>query len=95
MELDSDRFERVPLSEWDRLRDVLERYADGRVEVDGDRLTCRLGAATFTVDRDGTVDAGMPLHGFETHGVETLGVDAEREELLVETGDTRYVFRHP
>ena len=37
----------------------------------------------------------MPLHGFATSGVEIIGVDTAGERLLVETGETRYVFRHP
>jgi hypothetical protein len=90
-----DRFERVPLDEWNRLRDVLGRFCSDGVETDGDRLTCGFGVATFTVDRAGDVEAGMPLHGFATSGVEAVGVDDEAGELLVETGETRYVFRRP
>jgi hypothetical protein len=87
----------IPLTAWDRLRAGIERFCAGRVEVEeeGDRLTCRQGVATFSVSRAGEIEAGMPLHGFETAGVEALGIDVEKGELLVETDETRYVFRHP
>lgn len=88
-------FERIPIAEWARLRDALERFCAGGVEADDGRLTCRCGSATFTVSRAGDVEAGMPLHGFGTSGVETVGVDTAGERLLVETDETRYVFRHP
>lgn len=95
MVTDPERFELIPLTAWDRLRDGLERFCAGGVEEEGDRLTCRRGVATFSVSRDGEIEAGMPLHGFETSGVETLGIDVDSGELLVETGETRYVFRRP
>ena len=90
-----ERFERVSPSEWNRLRRLLERFCTDGVSLDGDRLTCRCGVATFTVDRDGDVEAGMPLHGFSSDSVESIGVDADGGELLVETSETRYVFRRP
>ena len=95
MVTDTERFELIPLAAWDRLRDGLERFCAGSVEDEGDRLTCRRGVATFSVSRDGEIEAGMPLHGFETSGVERLGIDVDSGELLVETGETRYVFRQP
>jgi hypothetical protein len=104
MDTDTDRFERIPLTEWDRLHDALAAFCEGGVEVGGEaetsaaadgRLTCRAGGATFTVARTGEVTAGMPLHGVEVSGVEAVGVDHTERELLVETDDTRYVFRHP
>jgi hypothetical protein len=99
MDTDRARFERIPLSEWERLRDGLERFCEDGVTVDtdadGDRLTCRAGGASFVVTRAGDVEAGMPLHGFAASGVDAVGIDADRAELLVEAGDVRYVFRHP
>jgi hypothetical protein len=88
-------FERIPIAEWARLQEALGRFCAGGVEVDGGRLTCRCGSATFTVSRAGDVEAGMPLHGFATSGVEAVGVDATGGRLLVEAGETQYVFRHP
>lgn len=95
MDTDATRFERIPLAEWDRLKDALGRFCSGDVESGDGTLTCRAGAATFTVTRDGTVEAGMPLHGFTAAGVTAVGVDVDERELLVETDGTRYVFRHP
>jgi hypothetical protein len=95
MDGDDERFERVPLSEWRRLRSLLEQFCTDGVTVDDDRLTCQCGVASVTVDREGTIEAGMPLHGFSTTGVEAVGVDVDRGELLVETTETRYVFRRP
>ena len=92
---DDERFERVPPSEWSRLRSLLDRFCTDGVVVDSDRMTCQCGVASFTVSRDGDIEAGMPLHGFSTTDVETVGVDADRGELLVETAGTRYVFRRP
>jgi hypothetical protein len=86
-------FERIPLTEFDRLRDALCRFCAGGVDGDDDQIRCRFGGATFSVDRTGAVEAGMPLHGFEAAEVEAIGIaDAE---LLVETADARYVFRRP
>lgn len=90
-----DRFTVVALSDWDRLREAFASFCRGEVEDDGDRLVCRRGSATFAVDRDGHVDAGMPLHGFTREGVTELGFDAEAGELLVVGPDLRYVFRQP
>ncbi|WP_380676795.1 hypothetical protein [Salinigranum sp. GCM10025319] len=95
MDTGTEDFERIPLTEWRRLRDALDRVCTGGVDESKDRLTCRFGGASFTVDRAGTVEAGMPLHGFEASGVEAVGVDSEAGELLVETADARYVFRRP
>jgi hypothetical protein len=93
--VDSERFEVIPLTEFERLRDALDRFCAGRVEGDDDRIQCRFGGATFSVSRTGAVEAGMPLHGFEATDVEAIGIDTDDAELLVETADTRYVFRHP
>lgn len=123
MDDDEDRFERVPLSEWRRLRTTLETFCSGGVRVEraarsdagsgdgtdgdagsgdgtggagaGEQLVCRFGRATFTVSRGGDVEAGMPLHGFTASDVEAIGVDADAGELLVETAESRYVFRRP
>jgi hypothetical protein len=90
-----DRFTRVPLAEWERLRSAFASYCSGEFDATGDRLACRRGSAAFTVHRDGTVDAGMPLHEFTREGVTELGFDADAGEILVLAPDTRYVFRHP
>jgi len=93
---DSDpEFELIPLTEFDRLRDALDRFCGGRVDGDDDRIQCRFGRATFSVSRTGAVEAGMPLHGFEAADVEAIGIDTADAELLVQTADARYVFRHP
>ncbi|WP_318569631.1 hypothetical protein [Salinigranum marinum] len=96
MVIDSDsEFELIPLTEFDRLRDALDRFCAGGVDGDDERIRCRFGGATFSVSRTGAVEAGMPLHGFEAADVEAIGVDPAAGKLLVETAAARYVFRHP
>jgi hypothetical protein len=111
MDADESRFERVPLTEWRRLRATLaefcsdvavERTTESGTDPDdsgdseeSERIICQFGRATFAVSRAGDVEAGMPLHGFTASGVEAVGVDAASGELLVETAESRYVFRRP
>jgi len=92
---DEDRFRLVPIGEWDRLRRELERWCDGRVEADGDRIDCHAGSARFLVRRDGHVEAGMPLHELAREDVEAIGFDHDARELLLRGEGLRYVFRHP
>ena len=94
-EVDADRFEMVPIDEWDSLRTALQEFCRGRVEADDGVLECNTGGARFAVHRDGRVEAGMPLHEFGRGGVESIGFDHDQGELLVVGSDLRYVFRHP
>jgi hypothetical protein len=90
-----DRYEMVRLAEWERLHDALDRFCNGRVQADAQRIACRMGSATFAVTRDGTVEAGMPLHQFDGEHVDALGFDPDGRSILVTGPDVRYVFRHP
>jgi hypothetical protein len=92
---EADRFDMVPISEWDRLRRSLDEWCRGGVEATGDSIVCEAGGARFTVHRDGQVEAGMPLHEFGRSGVDAVGFDHDRRELLVVGDGLRYVFRHP
>jgi hypothetical protein len=92
---ETDRFDMVPVSEWDRLHRSLDDWCRGTVEETGGSLVCETGGARFVVHRDGAVEAGMPLHEFGRDGVDAVGFDYDQRELLVVGDDLRYVFRHP
>lgn len=98
MGVTDDRFEFVPVADFERVTDHLARWGTvDRDDPSGDRerVTARAGAATFTVTRDGDVDAGMPLHELSRGEVTELGFDHDAEEILVRGPDFRYVFRKP
>lgn len=92
-----DRFEFVPVADFERVAAHLARWGtvDSDDGDDPDHVTARAGAATFTVTRDGDVDAGMPLHELSRGDVTELGFDHDAEEILVRGDDFRYVFRKP
>ena len=91
-----DGYERIPIADWDALADALRRIAGGTVASSGDEIRLASGRATFTVTREGGVDAGMPLHEFATENVEALSVDTERGRIGVHgEGELTYEFRVP
>jgi hypothetical protein len=89
-------YERVPIDDWAGIKDALGRITGGTVESSSDEIRLASGRAAFTVTREGGVDAGMPLHGFEREGVEALYVDADRGRIRVYGPDElAYEFRNP
>jgi hypothetical protein len=89
-------YERVPIEDWDGIEDALRRIAGGTVESSNGEVSLVSGSATFTVTREGGVDAGMPLHAFERESVEALYVDADRGRIRVYGPDgLAYEFRTP
>jgi hypothetical protein len=93
--MDDERFESIPIAEWERLEGALRAWCDGPVEADDAAIDCRAGAARFRVTRDGRVEAGMPLHELSREGVDAVGVDPDGRALLLSGEGVRYVFRHP
>ena len=89
-------YERVPIEDWGGIEDALGRITGGTVESSSDEIRLVSGSATFTVTREGGVDAGMPLHAFEREGVAALYVDADRGRIRVYGPDgLAYEFRIP
>jgi len=89
-------YERVPIADWTEIEDRLRRMATGAIEVSDSEIRLASGSATFTVTRDGGVDAGMPLHGFEKGDVRALHVDTDRGRIRVHGPDgLAYEFRVP
>jgi hypothetical protein len=86
--------ERVPVEDWAAVEAALRGF-DADVETSENRLVLCAGSARFAVSRDGTVETGMPLHGFTASGVDTLRVDHEAGHVRVSTGDVEYEFRVP
>jgi len=84
----------VPVSDWAAVERGLRGF-DGEVEAAGDRLTLQAGSARFSAWRDGTVEAGMPLHAFEAEEVERLALDHDRGRIRLSTDDVDYEFRLP
>ncbi|WP_324662574.1 hypothetical protein [Haloarcula sediminis] len=81
------------------LRRHLERFAgENRVtEASDGTLTAEFSGSTyFSVDPDGRVQGGMPLHGFDGPA-DQLQFDDESGEIHVSSGDGRvsYTFRRP
>jgi hypothetical protein len=82
-----------------QLRQHLEWFAGAdsvTVEADG-RLTAEFGGSTFvSVDTDGHVWTGMPLHTFEGE-CDWLAFDHDAGEMHVGAGDetVTYSFRRP
>jgi hypothetical protein len=86
----------IPLTDWERVESEL-RELDGTVTASDDRLELQSGSARFAVDRDGKVDAGMPLHDLTTENVTGLAVDHDRGaiRLVTDDGEVTYEFRVP
>ena len=79
------------------LRDYLKQFAGAdRVTERGDgTLVAEFSGSTyFSVDPDGRVEGGMPLHGFDGPADE-LRFDHERGEIHVSAGGVSYTFRRP
>lgn len=91
-------YEQVDIDDWDALTEALRRFAgSGSVEEDEASITVRTGSAHVTVSRDGTVETGMPLHGFEAQHVEALYVDFDRGRIQIRDPQSglEYEFRRP
>ena len=84
----------VSIDDWDAVERGLRGFA-GTVEADDDRLTLRTGSARFAVWRDGTVEAGMPLHDFAAERVERLRFDHDRSRIGLSSDGVDYEFRVP
>ncbi len=81
------------------LRQHLERFAgrDSVTESPDGTLTAEFSRSTFfSVDAEGRVDSGMPLHGFDGTADE-LRFDHDAAEVHVRADDAavRYTFRRP
>jgi len=81
----------------DTLRSHLERFAGtDRVSETGEgTLTAEFSAATYvSVDTDGRVSTGMPLHSFDAPA-DRLRFDHDAGECHVTAGGVSYTFRRP
>jgi hypothetical protein len=88
--------ERVLLSDWSAVVEHVRRFGEsGSVEIADDRAVAEFGTAHLTVERDGRVESGMPLHAFDADGVEALAFDHDDGAVRVTAGDVRYEFRRP
>jgi len=81
------------------LRDHLEQFAgaDRVRETEDGTLAAEFGGSTqFSVDPDGRVEGGMPLHGFDGPA-DRLQFDHDAGEIHVSAGDgaVSYTFRRP
>ncbi|MFB6219150.1 MAG: hypothetical protein ABEH77_08270 [Halobacteriaceae archaeon] len=87
----------VPIEDWAAVVEHLRRFgAPGEVTVEDGRVAVSVGSSRVAVTRDGRVETGMPLHGFEKAGVETLGFDHDAGRLRVQGADGLvYEFRRP
>lgn len=93
---DSTTDDAIPLADWDRVEAAL-RELDGTVTASDGRLELQSGSARFAVNRDGRVEAGMPLHDLSTENVSALAVDHDRGaiRLVTDDGGVAYEFRVP
>lgn len=88
-------YDRIPLSEWDRLASALADLDRADVTVGDDRIELRSGSARLAVTREGGIEASMPLHDFRREGVDALYVDRETGRVQVRTDGLEYEFRNP
>jgi hypothetical protein len=86
----------VDVDDWAALREQFQRL-DGDLTAGEDRIELQRGSARFAVARDGTIDAGMPLHSLSTDGAAALTFrhDSERIEVRDADGSLTYEFRLP
>ncbi len=88
--------ERVPLSDWSVVTEHVRRFGEsGSTEIGDERAVVTFGTARFAVERDGGVESGMPLHGFDADAADALAFDHDDGVVRVEAGGIRYEFRRP
>lgn len=79
-------------SNWERIRkEFRNHFGERDVELDEDLIKYSSGSEHFIIGKEGMVEAGMPLHSFETKDVES--VRFEDSEVTVIKDGTSYVFR--
>jgi len=89
-------YDRIPLSEWDRLATALSGLDRADVAVGDDRIELESGSARLAVTSEGSVEASMPLHEFRRDGIDALDVDPGAGRVQVRTDDgLEYEFRNP
>lgn len=89
-------YERIPVSEWDRLASALAELDRADVTVGDDRIELASGSARLAVTREGGVEASMPLHEFRREGIDALYVDRGAGRVQVRADDgLEYEFRNP
>ncbi|MFB6296709.1 MAG: hypothetical protein ABEH66_07735 [Halobacteriales archaeon] len=94
---DPEGYERVPIEDWGAIESHMRRIAGrGSIETSDVEIAVRSGSARFAVTRDGEVDAGMPLHAFETGDIDALYFDHGRDRIRVYGSEgLAYEFRKP
>lgn len=87
----------VSIADWASVVEHLRQFGErGTVDVEDDRVAVSVGGSSLTVTRDGRVETGMSLHGFQRENVETLEIDHEAGHLRVRGDDGLvYEFRRP
>ena len=90
-------YTRVPIGDWAEIESHMRRIAGGDSLAATDaEIVLRAGSARFRVTRDGEIDAGMPLHSFETGTAAALYFDHDRDRIRVYGPEgLAYEFRKP
>jgi hypothetical protein len=87
---------RVKLDEWETLTDELRRFGHtGDIIGTDERIHIDFDAARVEFSRDGTLQTGMPLHGFTHDDTVAVVVDTDAGSLTVEAERLSYTFRRP
>ena len=90
----------VPITDWASLQQAFEQFFAeyGSVNVDGEALSFRSlphhVATGFSIARDGTMGASMPLHQISAPFTE-LTFDAEARQVTCHAEGMAYIYRIP
>jgi hypothetical protein len=89
----SDR-EQLVIDDWEEVVTALEQFGAPQISVSDEQVTLGFDRAHLTVARDGTVDAGMPLHATEATA-DRIIVDHAADAISLLGPDIAYTFRRP
>jgi|APHM01.1.fsa_nt_gi hypothetical protein len=86
--------EQLAIDDWEEVVTALEQFGAPQTSVSDEQVTLGFDHAHLTVARDGTVDAGMPLHTTEAT-VNRIIVDHTADAISLLGPDITYTFRRP
>jgi hypothetical protein len=86
--------EQLAIDDWKEVVAALERFGAPRIDARDEQVTLEFDRAHLIVARDGTVDAGMPLHTTEVTA-NRIVVDHAGDAVSFLGPDVAYTFRRP
>lgn len=86
--------EQLAIDDWEEVVAALERFGAPQIDVRDEQVTLEFDRAHLTVARDGTVDAGMPLHTTDITA-NRIVVDHAGDAVSFLGSGVAYTFRRP